>query len=324
MRRILVLAATFAVLVAGGTAASAQAYPSRPINFIIAFAPGGPSDVLSRIITGRMGEILKQPFVIENRPGANGTIAAQAVARAAPDGHTILLATNGILATNQFVYKNIGYDPIKDFEPVGLVGYSPNLLYVHPSVEARTLAELIAYAKANPGKLNYGSGGIATSSHLAGELLKIEAKVDITHVPFRGTGPTLQAVLAGHIQMGSNPPPPLLGHVAAGTIRPLAVTSLKRTSPLPDVPAVSELGFPGFDATTWHSLIVPAGTPKEVVDTLHRTLAAALGDPQIRKQLVDLGVDVNPSASPEDFAAFIKSEGPRWGAVAKAANVKLD
>ena len=323
MMRTIALAAGVAALVCSAPAVLAQNYPAKPISFIIGFAPGGPSDVMSRVITTKMGEILKQSFVIENRTGAGGSIAGAAVARSAPDGYTILLATNGVLATNKHLYKNIGYDPEKDFEPISVIGTQPNVLYVHPSLEVRTLPEFIAYAKANPGKLNYGSGGNGTSSHLAGELLKVEAKIDITHVPFRGTGPVLQAVLANHIQVGLNPPPPLIGHIEAGAIRPIAVTSLKRTSALPNVPTVAELGFPGFEAVAWHSLVVPAGTPKEIVDTLYRALMDTLNDPQTRKQLTELGIDVMGN-TPEEFRAYIKTEGPKWGNIVKAAGVKME
>ena len=323
MTRIIALAASIAALVYSAPAAVAQNYPNKPISFIIGFAPGGPSDVMSRVITRKMEDILKQPFVIENRPGAGGSIAGASVARAAPDGYTILLATNGVMATNKHLYKNIGYDPEKDFEPISVIGTQPNVLYVHPSLEVRTLEEFIAYAKANPGKLNYGSGGNGTSSHLAGELLKVEAKIEMTHVPFRGTGPVLQAVLANHIQVGLNPPPPLLGHIESGAIRPIAVTSLKRTSALPNVPTVAELGFPGFEAVAWHSLVLPAGTPKEIVDTLYRALMDTLNDPPTRKQLTELGIDLIGN-TPEEFRAYIKAEIPKWGAIVRAAGVKIE
>ncbi len=314
---------TTAAVAATARSAFAQAYPNKPITFIIGFAPGGPSDVLSRVVTTKMGEILKQTFVIENRPGAGGTIAAQTVVRAPADGYTILLATNGILATNKFLSKNIGYEPEKDFELISVIGVQPNVLYVHPSVPVKTFQEFVAYAKANPGKLNYGSGGNGTSSHLAGEMIKIETKTEMTHVPFRGTGPVLQAVIAGHIQVGLNPPPPLLQHFATGSLRPIAVTSEKRSAALPDVPAIAELGFPGFESVAWHSLVVPASTPKDIVETLYRALKQTLDDPQIRTQLTNLGVDVMGN-TPDEFRAYLKAETPKWENLVKAANVKLD
>src|SRR5262245_26267202 len=199
-----------AALVCASPLAHAADYPSKPVTLMIGFAPGGPSDVMARILTKKMEEILKQPMVIENRAGAGGSIAGAAVARAAPDRYTVLLATGSLLAINVSLYKNIGYDPEKDFQPIGLTGTQTNVLYLNPSVPATSLAELIAYAKANTGKMSFGSGGNGTPAHLAGELLKLEAKIDITHVPFRGTGPALQAVIGGHVPMAFNPPSPLL------------------------------------------------------------------------------------------------------------------
>jgi tripartite-type tricarboxylate transporter receptor subunit TctC len=328
MSKALAHTAAVAVLVCSSfvgppSAALAADYPVKPITLIIGFAPGGPSDVMARIITRKMEEILKQPFVIENRAGAGGGIAGAAVARAAPDGYTVLLATGSLLAINVSLYKNLGYDPEKDFEPITLVGTQTNVLYIHPSFPPQTLGELITYAQANPGKLTFGSGGNGTPAHLAGELLKIEAKIDIVHVPFRGTGPALQAVIGAHVPIAFNPPPPLLPHIQSGAIRALAITTLKRTATLPSVPTIAELGFPGFEATTWHGLVAPAGTPKDVVATLHRAAVAALNDAEVRKALVDLGVDV-VADTPEEFRAYIKSEIPKWAAIVKASGAKVD
>ncbi len=258
MIRSMALAAGIAALVASAPIATAADYPTKPVTLMIGFAPGGPSDVMARILTRKLEELLKQPFVIENRAGAGGSIAGTAVARTTPDGYTVLLATGSMLAINVSLYKNLGYDPEKDFEPISLIGTQTNVLYLHPSVPAKSFAELIAHAKANPGKLSFGSGGNGTPAHLAGELLKIEAKIDITHVPFRGTGPALQSVIGGHVPMAFNPPSPLLPHIQSGAIRPVAITTLKRTAVLPDVPTIAESGFPGFEATTWHALVVPA------------------------------------------------------------------
>ncbi len=303
--------------------ARAADYPNRPITLMIGFAPGGPSDVMARILTKKLEEILKQPFVIENRPGAGGSIAGTAVARSAPDGYTLLLATGSLLAINVSLYKNLGYDPEKDFEPISVIGTQTNVLYVHPSLPAKSLGEFIAHAKANPGKLSFGSGGNGTPAHLAGEMLKIEAKIDMTHVPFRGTGPALQSVIGGHVPIAFNPPSPLLPHIQAGSIRPIAVTTLKRTVALPEVPTIAETGFPGFDATTWHALVAPAGTPKELIATLHRATVATLNDPDVRKSLTELGVDVVGN-TPEEFRAYLKAEIPKWAEVVKASGAKLD
>jgi tripartite-type tricarboxylate transporter receptor subunit TctC len=323
MIRSMALAAGIAVFLASAPIAPAADYPTRPITLMIGFAPGGPSDVMARILTRKLEELLKQPWVIENRPGAGGSIAGTAVARAAPDGYTVLLATGSLLAINVSLYKNLGYDPQKDFEPISLIGTQTNVLYLHPSVPASSFAELIAHAKANPGKLSFGSGGNGTPAHLAGELLKIEAKIDITHVPFRGTGPALQSVIGGHVPMAFNPPSPLLPHIQSGAIRPVAITTLKRTAVLPDVPTIAESGFPGFEATTWHALVVPAGTPKDVVAALHRAIAATVTDPAVRKALTDLGIDV-VGGTPEELRAYLKSEIPKWAEVVKASGAKVD
>ena len=323
MTRAIALAAGLALACATTMPVAAADYPTKPITLIIGFAPGGPSDVMARILTKKMEEVLKQPFVIENRPGAGGSLAGTAVARAAPDGYTVLLATGSLLAINVSLYKNLGYDPEKDFEPISLIGMQTNVLYTHPSVPAKTLSELIAHAKANPGKLSFGSGGIGTPAHLAGELLKIEAKIDITHVPFRGTGPTLQNVIGGHVPMAFNPPSPLLPHLQSGAIRAIAITTLARTGALPDVPTVAESGFPGFEATTWHGLVAPAGTPKDVVAALHRAVHATLNDPAARKQLTELGIDLAGN-SPGEFRAYIKSEIPKWAKIVQASGAKAE
>lgn len=325
MLKAVAFAAAIAALVYSGFTSSALAadYPTKPITLMIGFAPGGPSDVMARILTRKMEEILKQPFVIENRAGAGGGIAGTAVARAAPDGYTVLLATGSLLAINVSLYKNLGYDPEKDFEPISVIGTQTNVLYTHPSVPAKSLAELIAHAKGNPGKLSFGSGGNGTPAHLAGELLKIEAKIDVTHVPFRGTGPALQAVIGGHVPMAYNPPSPLIPHIQSGAIRPIAITTLKRTAVLPEVPTIAESGFPGFEATTWHALVAPAGTPKDVIAALHQATAATVNDPGVRKALTDLGVDV-VGGTPEELRAYLKSEIPKWAQVVKASGAKVD
>jgi tripartite-type tricarboxylate transporter receptor subunit TctC len=323
MPKAVAFAAAIALVVCPASTTLAADYPTKPITLMIGFAPGGPSDVMARILTRKMEEILKQPFVIENRAGAGGGLAGTAVARAAPDGYTVLLATGSLLAINVSLYKNLGYDPEKDFEPISVIGTQTNVLYTHPSVPAKSLAELIAHAKDNPGKLSFGSGGNGTPAHLAGELLKIEAKLDITHVPFRGTGPALQAVIGGHVPMAYNPPSPLIPHIQSGAIRPIAITTLKRTAVLPEVPTIAESGFPGFEATTWHALVAPAGTPKDVIAALHQATAATVNDPAVRKSLTDLGVDV-VGGTPEELRAYLKSEIPKWAAVVKASGAKVD
>jgi tripartite-type tricarboxylate transporter receptor subunit TctC len=323
MRRIVAFALAVIALLCVPQAVPAAEYPTRPVTLVLAFAPGGPSDVMARIFGKKLEQVIGQPVVIDNRPGAGGNVAADLVARAAPDGYTILLGNTGILAANASLYKKINYDPVRDFSPITLVGSQPNVLYVHPSVPARSLAELIALAKANPGKINYATGGHGTSPHLAGELLKTEAKIDIVHVPYRGTGPALQDVLAGHVQMGISSIAPIGPHVQSGALRPLAITGLKRTALLPDVPTIAELPMPGFEATSWHALVAPAGTPKEVIATLHRGMVTTLNDPEVRRSLTALGMDLAGN-TPDELAAYIRSEGPKWAAIVKASGATLD
>jgi tripartite-type tricarboxylate transporter receptor subunit TctC len=323
MIRTLASAAGVAAALIAAPVTQAADFPTKPVTLVIGFAPGGPSDVMARIITKKMEEVFKQTVIIENRPGAGGSIAGTAVARAAPDGYTIMLGTGSLLAINVSLYKNLGYDPTKDFEPITLVGVQTNVLYTHPSVPAKTLAEFIAYAKANPGKLSFGSGGIGTPAHLAGELLKIRAKIDYTHVPFRGTGPALQSVIGNHVPTAFNPPSPLIPHLKAGTIKAIAITTLQRTAALPDTPTIAESGFPGFDAATWHAFVAPAGTPKEAMAVLQRAAREALNDPGTRKALTDLGIDV-VNSSPAELRDYIKSEIPKWAEVVKASGAKVD
>ncbi|MEN3377673.1 MAG: hypothetical protein V7604_3028 [Hyphomicrobiales bacterium] len=303
--------------------AAAAEYPTRPVSLIVAFTPGGPSDVLARIVGKKIGELLGQPIVIENKPGAGGNIAGELVARAAPDGYTLLMGNNSILATNASLYKKVGYDAEKDFAPISLIGSQANILVVNPALPVKSMTELIALAKAKPGQLDFASSGYGAAAHLSGELFKAQAHVDIVHVAYKGAAPALQDVIAGHVQMMFATAASVVGHIKDGLVRPLAVTTLTRTAVLPDIPTVAELGLAGFDATTWHGLVAPAGTPPEVIQMLHRAAITALNDPETRKALIGLGVDVVGS-SPQEFAAYIKTEIPKWRAVVQAAGAKLD
>jgi len=322
MRAIAVLLVGLAALWPDASARAAD-YPTRPVTLIVAFTPGGPSDVLARIVGKKLEQLLGQPFVIENRPGAGGNIAAEIAAHAAADGHTLLMGNNSILATNASLYRKIGYDAGRDFAPISLIGSQANILVVNPAVPAKTMAELIALARAEPGKLNFASSGYGAAAHLAGELFKAQAHVDIVHVAYKGAAPALQDVIAGHVQMMFATAASVVGHVRDGLVRPLAVTTLKRTAVLPDVPTIDELGLKGFDATTWHGLVAPAATPPPIIAALHRATVTALADPDVRKALGDLGVDIVGS-SPAEFAAYIKSEIPKWSAVVTAAGARLD
>ena len=320
--RQLILAAAFATLASIGNS-QAQGYPTRPIVLVLGFAPGGPSDVMARIFGKKLEQVLGQPVVIENRSGAGGNIAAELVARATPDGHTLLLANSGIPAANASLYKKINFDPVKNFAPITLVGAQANVLVVHPSLPAHTLAEPIAYAKANPARINFASGGHGSSPHLAGELLKVRADINIAHVAYRGTGPALQDLVGGHVQMGFSSVSPVIGHIQNGALRALGVSTLKRTALLPDVPTIAELGFPGFEASAWHALVAPAATPKDVITTLYQGMMATFSDPDTRKALTDFGVDVVGN-TPEELAAYINSEIPKWADIIKASGTKLD
>jgi tripartite-type tricarboxylate transporter receptor subunit TctC len=304
-------------------AAGAADYPTRPVNLVVAFPPGGASDVLARLLGRKLDQILGQPFVIDNRPGAGGNVAADAVAHATPDGYTLLLGNNAILATNAALYKKVNFDAETDFAPIGLIGSQANILVVNPALPVNSMAELIALAKANPGKLNFASSGHGLAAHLAGELFKAEAKIDLVHVPYKGAAPALQDVIAGHVQMMFATASSVVSHIRDGKVRALGVTTLKRTAVMPEIPTIDELGLKGFDATSWHGLVAPAHTPKDIIAALHGALAASLDDPDVKKSLADLGVDIM-GGSPEDFSAYIKSEIPKWTAIVKASGARLD
>src|SRR3954451_1113966 len=322
-RMTTLLVAGVAALIWAAPAAQAADYPVRPVTLLVAFPPGGPSDVLSRIVGKKLEQLLGQPFIIENRPGAGGNVAAEQVARASADGHTLLMGNNSILATNAALYKKINFDPEADFAPISLVGSQANILVVNPQLPIKSMAELIAYAKANPGKVNYASSGHGAAAHLAAELFRAEAKVDIVHVPYKGAAPALQDVIAGHVQMMFATAASVVPHIQSGQVRALAVTTLKRTAVFPELATVDELGIKGFDATTWHGLVAPAKTPKDIIGPLTFATVAALKDPATQKSLIDLGVDI-VGDSPKEFEAYIKAEIPKWTAVVKQSGAQID
>ncbi|MFZ3360717.1 MAG: tripartite tricarboxylate transporter substrate binding protein [Xanthobacteraceae bacterium] len=317
-----VLAGLFALF---GALAAAQAadYPTRPITLVVGFPPGGASDIMARILTGKLGSLLGQPFIVDNRPGAGGNVAGEFVAHAAPDGYTLLLGNNAILATNISLYSKIGFNPEKDFAPISLIGTQANVLVVNNDVKAHSLVELIALAKANPGKLNFASSGYGLAAHLAGELFKAQAHIDIVHVPYKGSAPALMDVIAGQDQMMFATTSGVMGFLKNGQVRALAVTTLKRTPALPDIPTMDEAGLPGFEATTWHGLVAPAGTPSAVIAALNRAIAETLQDADVQHKLSGLGIDIAPD-TPEQFAAYIKAEIPKWAAVIKTSGAKME
>ena len=293
------------------------------MRFVVGFTPGGPSDILARALGAKLSEILGQPVIVENRPGAGGNLAAEVVAKSAPDGNTWLLGNNSILATNAALYSRLGYDPIKDFAPVALVGIQPNMLVVHPSVPAHTVAELIAFAKQHPGKLNYASTGAGVASHLSAELFKAMAGVDMVHIPYKGAQPALTDVIAGQCQVMFATSASAIPYVKAGRLRALAVTTAQRSPSLPDLPTVSEAGVPGFESTTWHGVVVPAQTPAAQIERLNRAINGALADKALIDRLAGLGIEIAGGAS-QEFAAYIASEIPKWTKIVKDSGAKAE
>jgi tripartite-type tricarboxylate transporter receptor subunit TctC len=305
------------------TPASAQNYPSNPIRLVVAFTPGGPSDVLARLVGERIGQQLGQAIVIDNRPGAGGNVAAELVAHAPADGYTLLMANNSILATNAALYRHLAFDPAADFAPISLIGSQPNILVVHPSLPIRSVAELVAYAKQAPGKLNYGSSGYGTAAHLAGELFKQQAGIDIVHVAYRGAAPALTDLVSGQLQLMFATSASVLPFIEGHMLRPLAVSTATRSAVEPDLPTIAEAGFPTFEATTWHGIVAPAKTSAAVIDRLNRTIVAALREPDLRQRLTGLGVDIVGN-SPAAFAAYIKSETEKWTALVKKSGIQIE
>jgi tripartite-type tricarboxylate transporter receptor subunit TctC len=301
----------------------AQDYPNRPITLIVPFPPGGSTTIVGRIVADKMGEALKQSIVVDNRGGAGGTIGSRAVAKSPPDGYTILLGYTGTLAIGPTLYGNVGYDPRKDFEPIGRIGTAPNTLVVHPSLPVQTVAELIAYAKANPGKVNYGSAGIGTVSHVCGEYFATVAGVKITHVPYKGTGAAIIDLLGGHIPMAFAPVPATHENAKTGRLRMLAVTSAARSTLLPDIPTIAETALPGFEAVLRYGLVAPPGTPRAIIEKLNAALNTALTSEDVRARLAVEGAEPLPS-TPAEYGADIDREETRWSKVVKASGAKAE
>ena len=319
--RCAVLTALIAAVSAGAAPAAAQTYPSRPITLVVPFPPGGSATIIARIIADKMSEGLGQQIVVDNRGGAGGSIAARQVAKSAPDGATLLLAFTGTLAVSPLIFANVGYDPRKDFAGIGLIGMAPSVLAVHPSVPARSVADLVGIAKAEPGKIQYGSPGIGTTNHLAGELLAAMTGIRITHIPYKGTGPAITDLLGGHIAMMFAPIPAAHGNVSAGALRALGVTSLKRSSLWPDIPTVAETGLPGFEVVQRSTLLAPAGTPRTIIERLNMELNAVLATDEVRRRLAVEGGDPVPGA-PEEYAADIDREEMRWSKLVATIGLK--
>jgi len=321
IRRGLVALATLA-LGCCATVAQAQArYPVKPVKLVVPFAAGGTTSILARLLAERLGQGLGQPFVVDNRPGAGGNVGMDAVAKAEPDGYTLLMGPIG-LAINPALYPKMAFDPQRDFAPIGLYAGVPNLLVVHPSVPANSVAELIAHARANPGKLAYASNGNGTSSHLAAEMLKAAAGLYILHIPYRGGAPAMQDLLAGQVHMLFDQMPAVLPQVQGGRVRALGVSSMKRSAAGQEVPAISE-SLKGFDMTVWFGILAPKGTPAQIVTQLNAEMLKVLNDPAFQAQLAKMGVTPMPS-SPEEFARYIATETTRWARVVKDSGARID
>jgi tripartite-type tricarboxylate transporter receptor subunit TctC len=318
------LAGLAAALLLAALPALAQWQPSRPLRLVVPFAPGGQPDVVARALAEPLSRALRQPVVVENRAGAGGNIATEAVARAAPDGHTLLLGTNGPLAVSPALYRALPYDPLRDLEPVTLVGTSPNLIAVHPAVKAATLAELVAHARAQPGVLNYASVGKGSISQLSMELLASMAGVRMVHVPYNGGAPAVMALVAGEVQALSLNPTALLPQLAAGKVRVLAQTGSRRAALIPDVPTVAESGYPGFEAAVWMAVMAPAGTPPEAIQRLNKELVAIIRSPALRDSLWSRQWIDPVGSSPAEVAITIRRESARWAQIVKAAGLEAE
>lgn len=312
----------FIALLAVSGAAAAQAFPSRQLTIVVPYPPGGLIDIVARIIQPRMQAELGRTVVVENRSGAGGNVGAEWVARAAADGHTLLLA-NPSLGISPHMYQKLSYSPLKDFAYVGLYGTVPNVLVVHPAVPAKSVQELVAHLKKNPGRLNYASPGYGTSPQMSMELFKGMTETFVVHIPFRGSGPAQAAMLAGETELMFDNLPPQMPHIKSGKVRALAVTSLKRSAALPEVPTLDEAGLKGYEVTAWFGLAAPAATPREAVLRLNEALNRSTQDPQVRETLESRGATI-VRGTPEDALAFVRNEIEKWGPVVKRAGVVPD
>jgi tripartite-type tricarboxylate transporter receptor subunit TctC len=323
MRLLLAVSLCAGLALHGAEPAQAQSYPNRPIRMVVPFPAGGPTDAMARIISDRLGQALGQTIVVENRGGgAGGSIGAKFVATSDPDGYTLLITPGGALTTGPAVHANIGYDPVKAFVPVCQVMDTPQVVAVHESLPVKSMAELVSYAKANPGKVSWGSQGFGTAPHLLAELFKIEAGVNIVHVPYRGTAPMLAAIVANEVQVVADPMTTSLPHIQSGKLRALAVTSSKRSPKLPDVPTVIEAGFPKLEATFWLGVVAPAGTPQPIIDKLNAAFRESLAPAATRALLDKVGGEVKIGTQ-EEFRKMLADELAKWTSVVKAANIKV-
>jgi tripartite-type tricarboxylate transporter receptor subunit TctC len=322
--RLLAFAAVSVAGLSSGHAASpADNYPNRPVRMIVGFPPGGGTDIMARIISPKLTEAWNQQIVIDNRIGATGTIGATLVARAAPDGYTVLM---GHLSSNAIAPSlfRVPYDPAKDFAPISLVGSVPHVLVVHPSVKAQSVKDVIALAKAKPGELKFPSAGNGTPPHLAGELFKLMTGVDMQHVPYKGSGQSVADLVAGHVPLSFDSTPTVLPYLNSGRLRAIAVTTMKRSSVLPDVPTLDESGLKGYQVGSWYGMFAPAGTPPEIVRKIHASVQRGLRSPDMKDKMAKLGTDDTVTETPEAFRAMLAADIAKYAKVIKAANLKVD
>jgi len=304
-------------------AASGQAYPARPLHFVVAFPPGGGTDIVARAIAEKLARSLGQQVVVDNRPGAGGNVGTEIVAKSAPDGYTILMGSVGPLAINPSLFASLPFDPLRDLAPITLAATTPNVLVVHPSLPVRTVQDLIALARARPGALNFASSGHGTPAQLAGELFNVAAGVKMVHVPYKGAAPALADLLGGQVQLMFSTMPPALPHIREGRLRALAVTSLRRSAAMPELPTLDEAGLPGFEAVTWHGVLAPAGTAPEIVERLNRELVAVLHAPDVVARLSAQGAEPVGS-TPQEFARYIREESAKWARVVRASGARAE
>jgi tripartite-type tricarboxylate transporter receptor subunit TctC len=314
-----------ALALSGGTAGSAvaQAYPTKPVRVVVPYPAGGPVDILGRLIAQRLTESFGQPFVVDNRAGASGNIGSEFVAKSAPDGYTLVVGNNATHATNESLYPNLPYATLRDFAPIALVATVTNIVVVYPSLPVTSIPGLIAYAKANPGKLNYASSGSGSAAHLTGEMFKIATGTDIVHVPYRGAAPATTDLMAGQVGLMFATAPSVLQQVQAGTLRAIAVTSAARVPSLPNLPTVAESGLPDFSSDVWFGFLAPAGTPVEIMGKLNAELLKAATAADIREKLAVQGFEIATS-TPEQFAAYIRVEVAKWAKIIKESGAKVD
>jgi tripartite-type tricarboxylate transporter receptor subunit TctC len=315
------LAAAF--VLALSASALAQDYPSRPITLVVPYAAGGGNDVMARIVAEKMSKSLGQQIVIENKGGAGGSIATRQVAKSPPDGYTLGLGGTGTLAINPTLYPNVGYDPRKDFAPVGLIATSALVVLVNPDVAARTVGELIALAKREPGKLNYASAGVGSGIHLGAELFATMADIKLTHIPYKGSSPALTDLLGGHVAIYFSSLPPAIALIKEGKVRALAVTGAKRSAVLPDLPTVAEAALPGYEAVLHYGIVAPAGTPQPIIGKLNAAMRAALAEPDVRERIVADGAEPLPT-TPAEYAADIDREETKWSRIVKLSGAKVE